>query len=34
MDRLQLMVARRKPARPIVSEVPPPTASVKDAPLI
>jgi multidrug efflux pump len=34
MDRLQLMVARRKPARPIISEVPPPTASVKDAPLI
>ncbi len=34
MDRLQLMVARRKPARPVIREVPPPTASVKDAPLI
>jgi multidrug efflux pump len=34
MDRLQLMVAKRKPARPVIGEVPPPTASVKDAPLI
>jgi multidrug efflux pump len=34
MDRLQLMVAKRKPARPVMGEVPPPTAPVKDAPLI
>jgi multidrug efflux pump len=34
MDRLQLMVAKRKPARPVLGEVPPPTAPIKDAPLI